>query len=86
MTDELADRVRLVDEACREAGRDPRSLRRSTWAGGDVLRSPEAFRAWVENHRALGFTDFTAGLPGPELLPAVRRIAAEVIPALRATG
>ena len=83
MTDDLANRVRMLERACRDVGRDPRSLRRSTWAGGDVLHSPEAFFAWVAAHRALGFTDFTTGLPAAEHLASARRIATEVIPALR---
>jgi len=82
-SDDLAERVRRFEAACREVGRDPTAIRRSTWTGGDVLRSLETFVAWVEAHRALGFTDFTTGLPGPEHLPTVRQIAAEALPALR---
>ncbi len=82
--DDLAARVRLFEAACREAGRDPAAIRRSTWTGGDTLRSPDTFVPWVEAHRALRFTDFTTGLPGPEHLPTARRIAAEILPALRA--
>ncbi|CAA9543022.1 MAG: hypothetical protein AVDCRST_MAG19-64 [uncultured Thermomicrobiales bacterium] len=83
MTDTMADRVRHFDGACRDAGRDPAVVRRSTWTGSAALQSEAAFRAWVGEHRALGFTDFTAGLPGPAHHPAVRRIAAAVLPELR---
>ena len=84
MADTLAVRVRLFEQACREAGRDPGTVRRSTWTGGAVLRSADVFRAWVEEHRGLGFTDFTTGLPGPEHHGEVRRIASNLLPALRA--
>ncbi len=81
--DDLGGRVRELEQACRETGRDPNEIRRSTWTGGDVLRSPDAFVSWVEAHRALGFTDFTTGLPKSEHHRSVRRIATEILPALR---
>ncbi len=84
--DDLAARVRQVDETCRSLGRDPGSLRRSTWAGGDVLESADRFTGWVLANRALGFTDFTTGLPGQKHEASVRRIATETIPALRGGG
>lgn len=84
MQEEVAARVERFEAACREIGRDPREIRRSTWAAGDVSRSEEAFLTFVRNYRSLGFTDFTTGLPGPAGLPALRRIAGQTIPALRA--
>lgn len=86
VADDVAERVRVFDGACRAVGRVPGDVRRSTWASSSVLTSPEAFLAWVEQHRTLGFTDFTAGLPATESHDGVRRIAAEVLPGLRAGG
>ena len=81
--DTLEARVRALDSYCREAGRDPGEVRRSTWTGGEALRSEEAFLGWVGGLRASGFTDFTAGLPGPRHMGSVRRIARDLLPALR---
>ncbi len=83
LTDEIGERVRAFEELCREAGRDPSEVRRSSWTGGEVMLSEEAFLAWLKPLRALGFTDYITGLPGPEHLEGVRRIATQVIPALR---
>jgi alkanesulfonate monooxygenase SsuD/methylene tetrahydromethanopterin reductase-like flavin-dependent oxidoreductase (luciferase family) len=80
----LAERVRALDEACRAIGRDPAEIRRSTWTDGDVLRSEATYVAFVRHHLAIGFTDFATELPEPEHLPVLRRVAAEIIPALRA--
>jgi len=83
VTTDLAERVRIFDEACRAAGREPRSVRRSTWAEGDVGGHRDAFVDFVRRHRALGFTDFCVVPPGPERLSELRRIAADQIPAFR---
>ena len=80
---EIAERVRTLEAHCREIGRDPSEIRRSTWTGGDAFRSEQAFRAFVEDFRALGFTDFIAALPRDAASAGVRRIATEVIPGLR---
>jgi len=81
---ELAERIARLDAACREIGRDPREIRRSTWATREVLRSTESYIDFVRRHQELGFTDFTTVLPAPEHDRVLRTIAREVIPALRA--
>lgn len=81
---EIADRLARLDEACLAIGRDPREIRRSTWATSEVLSSPDAYLDFVRRHRALGFTDFTTVRPAPEHEGALRTIAREVIPELRA--
>ena len=80
----IEEQIRQFDALCREAGRDSATVRRSTWTGGEPLHSEEAFLAYVNGLRALGFTDFTTALTGPEHMDTVRRIATQVIPALRA--
>ncbi len=82
--DTLEARIQALEGYCREVGRNPGELRRSTWTGGDVVRSEEAFLGWVNNLRSLGFTDFITGLPGPSHMESVRHIAAELLPELRA--
>ena len=81
---ELADRVTALDAACRAIGRDPAEIRRSTWATSDVLRSTDAYLDYVRRHHRLGFTDFSTVRPEPSDAAILRRVAAEVIPALRA--
>jgi len=83
----LAERVRVFDEACSEFGRDPHSIRRSVWVGADrsgPFESPDAYVAFAEHHRDLGFTDLMAALPPPQCWSMVREIATTVIPQLRA--
>jgi alkanesulfonate monooxygenase SsuD/methylene tetrahydromethanopterin reductase-like flavin-dependent oxidoreductase (luciferase family) len=81
---ELAERIAQLDRACREIGRDPREIRRSTWATNDALHSVEAYVDFVRRHRRVGFTDFTTVLPAPGDEAVLRSVAEEVIPALRA--
>jgi alkanesulfonate monooxygenase SsuD/methylene tetrahydromethanopterin reductase-like flavin-dependent oxidoreductase (luciferase family) len=81
---ELAERIAGLDAACREIGRNPAEIRRSTWATEDVLRSVDRYLEFVRRHRRMGFTDFTTVLPAPGDEAVLRSIAAEVIPAIRA--
>ena len=80
---ELAARIARLDAACREVGRDPTEIRRSTWAGSDALNSVAAYRAFVDRHRRLGFTDFSTVLPSAGHEPILRVVATTVIPELR---
>jgi alkanesulfonate monooxygenase SsuD/methylene tetrahydromethanopterin reductase-like flavin-dependent oxidoreductase (luciferase family) len=81
---DIADRISRLDDACREIGRDPGEIRRSTWATREVLRSTDAYVDFVRRHHALGFTDFTTVLPAPEHASVLQTVAAEIIPAIRA--
>lgn len=80
---ELAERMAQLDAACVALGRDPREIRRSTWATRDVLESVGAYLGYVRRHRALGFTDFSTVAPGPGQMETLRTIATEVIPGIR---
>jgi alkanesulfonate monooxygenase SsuD/methylene tetrahydromethanopterin reductase-like flavin-dependent oxidoreductase (luciferase family) len=80
---DLAGRIALLDQACRDAGRDPTEIRRSTWASHEVLASADTYLDFVRRHRALGFTDFTTVLPAPGNVRILDEIAAEVIPGIR---
>jgi probable F420-dependent oxidoreductase len=79
----LAERVRAFEAACRDEGRDPGAIRRSTWVGGEALESEAAYRAFVAEHRDLGFTDLMCSLPGRGGWGVARRVGTEVLPALR---
>lgn len=81
---ELAERIAQLDAACRELGRDPAEIRRSTWTTSDTLQSVDAYRAFVGRHQRLGFTDFSTVMPAPGDEPILRTVANEVIPEIRA--
>jgi len=62
----VAAQVEQVDEACREAGRDPSSLRRLVLTGVPLdpgLASPEEFRDTVGRYEEVGVTDFVVHWP-----------------------
>ena len=85
--DELPGRVRMIEEAAAQAGRDPHAIRRIANLGGEItdgpvtqwLHGPPAH--WIEELAALrdeyGFDGFLVGSD------QVARFAAEVAPALR---
>jgi alkanesulfonate monooxygenase SsuD/methylene tetrahydromethanopterin reductase-like flavin-dependent oxidoreductase (luciferase family) len=83
ITDELLDpmtgaavvaaQVERVDEACREIGRDPSSLRKLVLTGlflDSGLSSPEQFQETVGRYEAVGVTDFVVHWPRPSGLYA----------------
>ena len=85
----------ILDERCREIGRDPRSVRRSLLAfraEPDPLASPDAFAEYVERYGALGIDELvavwpvTVGLGAGEhaaRLAVLERVAADVLPRYR---
>ena len=83
---ELAQRIQALDDACREIGRDPAEIRRSTWAPREVLQSEASYLDFVTRHQALGFTDFSTVMPASADLPILRRVAEDLIPGLRAAA
>jgi alkanesulfonate monooxygenase SsuD/methylene tetrahydromethanopterin reductase-like flavin-dependent oxidoreductase (luciferase family) len=80
----LAERIEILEAACRAIGRDPAEIRRSTWTTRDALRSTDDYLDFVRRHHRLGFTDFSTVAPAPEDRPVLRAVAEEVIPQLRA--
>jgi alkanesulfonate monooxygenase SsuD/methylene tetrahydromethanopterin reductase-like flavin-dependent oxidoreductase (luciferase family) len=93
---QTASRSRLLDDAAVEAGRDPADIRRSVLIGSEdwpALASPRAFREAVLRYAEIGVTEVVlihpdhpaeAGVAHGEAAPGiVRRIAEEVLPALR---
>jgi len=82
ITTSVAERMAMLDAACAEVGRDPRTIRRSVWGLPEAVASEAAYEAFARRHLALGFTDISVvprGVPEARL----RRIATEIIPALR---
>jgi alkanesulfonate monooxygenase SsuD/methylene tetrahydromethanopterin reductase-like flavin-dependent oxidoreductase (luciferase family) len=80
----IAEQVERFEAACHELGRDPATIRRSTWAETEnALATVDAFEAFVERHRRLGFTDLTVVLPPPGRREVLEAVARTVIPRLR---
>jgi alkanesulfonate monooxygenase SsuD/methylene tetrahydromethanopterin reductase-like flavin-dependent oxidoreductase (luciferase family) len=93
---QTAARGRLLDEAAGRAGRDPSAIRRSVLIGSrdwPALSSPEAFREAVLRYAEIGIAEVVLvhpdhpaeekvahGYAAPDI---VRRLAEEVLPALR---
>ena len=72
---------RKLDEACREVGRDPQTVRRSTqhmWDGKDRTKLLDVVSKYVEN----GFTEHIINCQPPEHA-RVAEAAAEALPDLR---
>ena len=77
----VEERVRRFDAAALDAGRDPSTIRRSTWAEAEAMASEDAYAAFVRTHARLGFTDFMTVLPPAGADAAVEAIAGRLIPA-----
>ena len=88
--DELRARNRILDEHCAAIGRDPGAIRRSLygWAAimpNDPWASVDAFHEVVGRYREAGIHEFIIDQPPEERFSVLERVAAEAIPALRAT-
>jgi len=78
----------MLDEYCKEIGREPSSLRRSLLVFGadasTVFRSPKDFEDVVDRYTEIGITELIFYYPHTEkLIPTFKEIATEVIPSLR---
>jgi F420-dependent oxidoreductase-like protein len=79
--EEAAEKSRMLDDACRQAGRDPGAIRRSTqhvWDGRDRARLVDLVGRYFE----LGFTEHVINCQGPDHA-RVAAAAAEALPELR---
>jgi alkanesulfonate monooxygenase SsuD/methylene tetrahydromethanopterin reductase-like flavin-dependent oxidoreductase (luciferase family) len=71
---ELAERSRMLDEACAEVGRDPRAIQRSVQIGVDYDDLPQTLAHTIAAREA-GFTHIVLALsaPYPEQIAATIR-------------
>ncbi len=88
--DEMRARNDLLDEQCTQIGRDPQTIVRSLygWAAmmpSDPWESVGAFQGMVAAYAEAGVNEFLIDQPRPEQEAVLERVAAEVLPALRAT-
>ncbi len=86
--EEMAERIRILDEACAEIGRDPTEIIRSFYCWipqlatiglPDPWSSPGAFSEVVGSYVDAGVNEFIFDQPQPEQFPVAERIAAEFL-------
>jgi len=82
VTSSVGERLRAFQDAVREAGRDPATVRTSTWGLPETVASEDAYEAFVRRHLEAGFTDVCV-VPGSAPVERLRRIAQTVVPRLR---
>lgn len=86
--DEMRERNEALTAAAVHYGREPESIVRSVSyfpfrTDQRPWESEDAFVAWVEQYRAIGFTDFLFEAPPPEHRDVADRIARDILPQLR---
>jgi len=87
--EEMRERNALLDAQCAAIGRDPKEISRSLygWAsmmGSDSWQSADAFTQIIGAYREAGVNEFILDAPGEDRFPLLERIAADIIPAMRA--
>jgi F420-dependent oxidoreductase-like protein len=87
-TEEMRSRNAILDEACAEIGRDPREVLRSLYywvaRADDPWSSTDAFLDVVGRYREVGVEEFILDHPRDDQLDVLERVAADVLPRLRA--
>jgi F420-dependent oxidoreductase-like protein len=88
--EEIRGRNQTLDESCAEIGRDPSEIIRSLYAYPETTAanpwdSVDAFQDLVGRYRDLGINEFIIDQPREDQLATLERVAAEAIPALRAS-
>ncbi len=82
---EMRERNQLLDEYCRDIGRDPDTLDRSLYywvpkAAEDPWASKEAFYNVIEPYMEAGVNQFILDQPGDEQIGALDWLASDVMP------
>src|SRR5215472_6270481 len=88
-TAQIRERNQILDEACAEIGRDPKEIVRSLYywvarTDGDPWSSTDAFEDVVGRYREAGIEEFIVDHPRDDQLGVLERVAADVLPRLRA--
>jgi alkanesulfonate monooxygenase SsuD/methylene tetrahydromethanopterin reductase-like flavin-dependent oxidoreductase (luciferase family) len=74
----------LLDEKCREIGRDPSEILRSVWPFESPLGSVDTLREYMSSFREQGFDDFLFSWPSDdEELAVLREASSTLIPEMR---
>jgi F420-dependent oxidoreductase-like protein len=87
--DEIRSRNQILDEHCARIGRDPGAIIRSLYywvprSEDDPWASVDAFQDVVGRYREVGVEEFIIDQPREEQRAVLERVAAEVLPKLRA--
>jgi alkanesulfonate monooxygenase SsuD/methylene tetrahydromethanopterin reductase-like flavin-dependent oxidoreductase (luciferase family) len=87
--DEMRQRNAILDEQCHQIGRDPKQIVRSLygWAAMmpvDPWESTQAFEDMVGSYAEAGVNEFLIDQPRPEQQAMLERIAADIVPSLKA--
>jgi len=87
--DEMRERNAILDAHCGDIGRDPKTIVRSLygWAAmmpSDPWESVGAFQDMVGSYAQAGVNEFLIDQPRPEQQAMLERIAAEIVPSLKA--
>jgi alkanesulfonate monooxygenase SsuD/methylene tetrahydromethanopterin reductase-like flavin-dependent oxidoreductase (luciferase family) len=82
--DETRERGEQISAHCREIDRDPGEIAWSVSMGADRLEDAAGFADLIRSYRAAGASQFLFDMPlSKEGLDSTRRVATEIIPALR---
>jgi alkanesulfonate monooxygenase SsuD/methylene tetrahydromethanopterin reductase-like flavin-dependent oxidoreductase (luciferase family) len=76
--EDAAERSRLLDEKCREIGRDPQSLSRSIWPHQHPWESLDNVKQVIESYREHGFSHFIFSWPPDDKLDVMRDFAKQL--------
>jgi F420-dependent oxidoreductase-like protein len=87
--EEMRERNTILDEHCADLGRDPSTIVRSLygWAAmmpQDPWASADGFEDMVGRYRSVGVNEFLVDQPRDDQLPILERVAADLLPRLRA--
>lgn len=82
--DEAKAKSALLDEKCREIGREPSEIMRSVWPFQSPLGSVETLREYIGSFREAGFDDFLFTWPSnDDEMATVEEAARTLIPEMR---
>lgn len=93
--DELRERNEILDQHCAEIGRDPKEIRRSFYGWSalmpeqgltDPWTSVDAFEDMIGIYRDAGITEFLIDQPQTDQFAVCEKVAADLIPKMRAAG
>ncbi len=87
--EEMRARNQILDEQCAQIGRDPKAIVRSLYGWATMMptdpwASTGAFEDMVGRYAEAGVNEFLIDQPRPEQQAALERVAADILPSLKA--
>jgi alkanesulfonate monooxygenase SsuD/methylene tetrahydromethanopterin reductase-like flavin-dependent oxidoreductase (luciferase family) len=88
--EEMRQRNHILDEHCLGIGRDPKTIVRSLYGWATMMptdpwASTDAFQDMVGRYAEAGVNEFLIDQPRPEQQAVLERVAADLLPSLRAS-